>query len=577
MGSTPGSLRARALVGARALVTALSAVALLAVSPPPVAAQAQSTSQSKIDPTLQAEMAANPTKLLPVIIQVAEATGQFPSAPNWRLAQQAVAILQSKGKPAGALPIISGAAGFANAAGIHAMSLLPQVAAIDADAVVQRSRPGASGPDWPPGQIGSIYTREVNANRVWLDGWSGRGVTVAVLDTGVAADPDLTQPTNRILAAVGFVGPRDPRKPDPAGHGSHIAGIIAGDGARSGGQFVGMAPQASIVDVQVLDENGNGRVSSVVRGIEWVLAHKNQYHIRVINLSFGAPARRSYRQDPLALAAEIAWKRGLVVVAAAGNGGPARDTVVTPGVDPFVITVGAVDDQATLTLADDGLAWFSAWGVPAESTPKPNLVAPGRRVVSIRVPGSTLDTLLPDHVVNAANGTKYFRLTGSSMATAIVSGAVALLLERQPDLNPDQVKAILASTTQPFGQSASSPPLGSVGTGLLDTYAAASSPVRGVANQGLRPADGLARALYPILYGQPLAWKDLTFLGINWAALTWPTLSWGSPTWDNYVWDVVAWSDIAWDNIAWDQTSSDNIAWDRADCDNTVWDGLDFD
>src|SRR5207302_5829935 len=233
-----------------------------------------------------------------------------------------------------------------------------------------------------------------------------------------------------------------------------------------------------------------------------------------------------YKTDPLAAGVEIAAKHGLVVVAAAGNGGPASGTVESPAIDPYVLSVGSTDDQATLSLNDDALAWFSAWGTPADSTPKPELVGPGRKVVSIRVPGSTLDTHLPDHVVTANNGATYFRLTGTSMATAVVSGAAALLLERQPNLTPDQVKAILVGTTQRYGQDSGkglpNPIAG--GSGLLDAYAAvnaapaaapSTAPVPGgfvpsatqsveplaCANHALRPGDGLARALYPVLYG----------------------------------------------------------------------------
>src|SRR5437899_12564471 len=219
------------------------------------------------------------------------------------------------------------------------------------------------------------------------------------------------------LASVNFADVR--LTSDPGGHGTHIAGIVAGNGTRSGGEFIGIAPQANIVDVRVLGNTGSGRISSVVRGIEWVLAHRTVYNIRVINLSFGAPANLSYRADPMSAAVEIAWRRGLVVVAASGNGGPARDTVLTPGIDPYVITVGATDGSGTLGRGDDMLAWFSAWGSP-DSNAKPDLVAPGRRIVSLRVPGSALDTLFPDRVVLAQNGSTSFRLTGTSMATAVV-------------------------------------------------------------------------------------------------------------------------------------------------------------
>jgi serine protease AprX len=556
-------LQALALAPAFAL-----ALPLLSV---PVSAQA--TSQQKISAPLLAQMAANPLQRLPVIVEMNPATLPFSSGANAALAQQAVTILQANGQAVGGLPIIEGAAGYATAAGIQAISLLPQVAAIEQDAVVRPRRPANAGAT-PPGQLTSLYPREVNATRVWQQGGSGRGVTVAVLDSGVAADDDLTRAGNRILASVGFAGPRDPNHPDVGGHGTHIAGTIAGDGTRSAGEFVGMAPHANIVDVQVLDGNGNGRTSSILRGIEWVLAHQAQFNIRVVNLSFGAIAQGSYRTDPLAAAVEIASKHGLVVVAAAGNGGPSSGTVESPAIDPYVVSVGSTDDQATLSLTDDTLAWFSAWGTPTDSTPKPDLVGPGRRVVSIRVPGSTLDTRLPDHVVTAANGATYFRLTGTSMATAVVSGAAALLLERQPGLSPDQVKKILVASVQPFGQTSVSP---GAGAGLLDAYAATNSPSRSYANRGLRPADGLARTLYTALYGQPLVWQSLTYLGTNWAPLTWPTLAWTPAAWDNLAWDNIAWDYIAWDNIAWDNIAWDNIAWDNIAWDNIAWDSFGYD
>src|SRR5207245_2356898 len=192
---------------------------------------------------------------------------------------------------------------------------------------------------------------------------------------------------------------------------------------------------ANIVDVRVLGRTGSGRISSVALGIEWVIAHRSTYNIRIISLSFGAPAVVSYRTDPMSAAIEIAWRLGLVVVAASGNGGPGRDTVVSPGIDPYAITVGASDDQGTVSRRDDTLAWFSAWGT-ADSNAKPDLVAPGRRIVSIRVPGSALDMLFPNRVVTARNGSTYMRLSGTSMATPVVSGAAALLLERQPNLSP---------------------------------------------------------------------------------------------------------------------------------------------
>src|SRR3989442_3868194 len=260
-----------------------------------------------------------------------------------------------------ARPPTAAAGGCEQAAAIAAVTLVPSGASVHQHAT-GGPQPSAPPPVPPaaPDQVSGVYPRVVRADKVWQQGIAGGGVTVAILDSGVAADADLVQPDNRLLASVNFADQRltsDPR--DPGGHGTHIAGIVAGNGTRSGGQFIGIAPQANVVDVRVLGRTGSGRISSVVRGIEWVLAHRVAYNIRVINLSFGAPARLSYRVDPMSAAVEIAWRRGLVVVAAAGNGGPQRDTVVTPGIDPYGITVGATDDRGTVSRRDDMLGWFS--------------------------------------------------------------------------------------------------------------------------------------------------------------------------------------------------------------------------
>jgi serine protease AprX len=350
-----------------------------------------------------------------------------------------------------------------------------------------------------------------------------------------------------------------------------------------------------------LGRTGSGRMSSVVRGIEWVLAHRAVYNIRVLNLSFGAPARTSYRTDPMSAAIEIAWRRGLVVVVAAGNGGPARGTVASPGIDPYAITIGATDDHGTVSPRDDTLATFSSWG-SADSNAKPDLVAPGRRIVSLRVPGSALDLLFPDRVVTTPSGATYIRLSGTSMATPVVSGAVALLLQRRPSLSPDQVKAILVATTQPFGQDSgvALPDPTASGSGLLDALAAmqrdvtapAPSPAVNTfglnatavadrvelrANRGLRPADGFARSLFTVLRGVPLQWKNPTLGGINWAALTWDSVAWDSIAWDNFDWDSIAWDSIAWDSIAWDSIAWDSVAWDSIAWDSIAWDSFNWD
>ena len=439
----------------------------------------------------------------------------------------------------------------------------------------------------------AVYPSVIRADQLWAQGTTGRGVAVAVLDSGVAANPDLG---DRVIASVNFADSRVTA--DPGGHGTHIAGTIAGNGAASAGEFVGVAPQADIVDVRVLDSMGGGRLSSVVRGIEWVLAHRSAYHIRAINLSFGAPAHGSYHTDPMSAAVEVAWRQGLVVVAASGNAGPSRDTVLTPGIDPYAITVGATDDRGTKIASDDVLAWFSSWGTP-DGNAKPDVVAPGRRIISLRVEGSALDRLFPDRVVVAHTGATYFRLSGTSMSTAVISGAVALLLQSQPALTPDQVKSLLMQTTQPYGDPTAVPrpdPLAS-GSGLVDVFAASQyTPPQPVAPQTslrvvtaplaseggqttrvltrlhARPADAFARSAFSLLYGTPMIWTDPTAGGIAWDQLTWDSVVWDSVAWDNFSWDSIAWDSVVWDSVAWDSVAWDSVAWDSVAWDSIAWD-----
>src|SRR6266540_807232 len=325
-------MRRRRLLGISCALVALA----LALGPAAPSAHAQLIGEDKVDPALRDLMQANPLALLPVIVEMQQPLPPFTAAPNVGRALEALDLLRLYGVPVAALSLIDAAAGFANAAGIDALSLVPTVAFIHHDATVGPQPSAAPPVPAPADQVSGAYPRVVRADQVWQQGIAGGGVTVAILDSGVAADADLVQPNNRILASVNFADQR--LTSDPGGHGTHIAGIVAGNGTRSGGEFTGVAPQANVVDVRVLGSTGSGRISSVVRGIEWVLAHRAAYNIRVINLSFGAPARLSYRLDPMSAAVEIAWRRRLVVVAASGNGGPQRDTVVTPGIDPYAIT-----------------------------------------------------------------------------------------------------------------------------------------------------------------------------------------------------------------------------------------------
>jgi serine protease AprX len=319
-------------------------------------------------------------------------------------------------------------------------------------------------PDRPVSMTGNEdYTAAVEADVAAAQfAFDGTGVGVAIIDSGVADHADLHNASgaSRVVYSQSFVA-GDTTTPDKFGHGTHVAGLIGGTGSNSGtangyqARYAGVAPNVNIINLRVLDQNGSGTDSQVIAAIQQAIALQSTYNIRVINMSLGRPVFESYTLDPVCQAVESAWQAGIVVVVAAGNRG--RDnsmgthgfaTIGAPGNDPAVITVGATRTMGTATRVDDAIASYSSRGPTlVDHLVKPDLVAPGNRLVSLRVAGSTLDNKYSNFEVAPLVGTpKYFRLSGTSMATPLVSGAVALMLQQNPSLTPDQVKARLMKT-----------------------------------------------------------------------------------------------------------------------------------
>lgn len=274
-------------------------------------------------------------------------------------------------------------------------------------------------------------------------GLTGQGIGVAVIDSGVGDHPDL--PKSRIVYSQAF-GFKDGN--DQYGHGTPVAGIIGGSGASSGGRYRGIASGVRIVNLRVLGPEGEGTDSAVIAAIDRAIELRGRFNIRVINLSLGRPPVETYKQDPLCQAVEAAWRAGIVVVVAAGNegrndavGNKGYGTILAPANHPLVITVGALKTMNTSLRDDDLIASYSSKGPTAfDHVLKPDLIAPGNLVISTQ--GKGAQTLEQKYPANALNGS-YFRLSGTSVAAPMVSGAVALLLQRSPKLTPDQVKAIL--------------------------------------------------------------------------------------------------------------------------------------
>ena len=350
------------------------------------------------------------------------------------------------------------------------------------NATTRRNYYGAS--DWDVSPLMSLsrlrqpLLYSVRATDAWQRA-TGNGVGVAVIDTGISGDlPDfVTGGRSRVIASA-VTNPCATDANDHFGHGTHVAGLIAGNSLNNpvrrnlSGRYMGVAPRANLISVKVSDDDGGTTVLDVIYGIQFAVDNKDRFNIRVVNLSLSSTVAESYLTDPLDAAAESAWFAGLVVVGAAGNDGTAADAVsYAPGNDPHIITVGGVDDRGTRSRDDDILAPWSSRGVTQDGFQKPDVLAPGQRLVSALAIGSDFEKLCRRCVVGRA----YFRLSGTSMSTAVVSGVAALMLEKRPGLTPNQVKGAMLSTLYNVP-----------GTGAsVDALAALDGT--GTANQGLTP------------------------------------------------------------------------------------------
>jgi serine protease AprX len=377
------------------------------------------------------------------------------------------------------------------------------------------------------GRLNTQYPKTIKADKLWQRGFTGTGVGVAVIDSGVAGDlVDFKGSDGRSRVVANVVTAPGAQKPgDGLGHGTHVAGIIAGNSFNRDprdplyGDYVGVAPDVNLITVKASDEVGNSTVLDVINGIQFVVDHKYQFNIRVLNLSLSTEVPQSYRTDPLDAAVEYAWQHGIVVVAASGNRGNAADAVqYSPGNDPFVISVGGSDEQGDY--GKGARAYWSSAGRTQDGFYKPEVMAPGAHIVSTLAPNSAFQYLCPTCIVGGA----YFKAGGTSMAAPVVSGAAALLLQARPYLTPDQVKAALMATDKPIK--------GSYGAGQIDVEAAANLAYVPAANRGIMPSyliAALTRVGGDLSEWTRSSWSTATgTLSAAWARSSWSCLGCGA-------------------------------------------------
>jgi serine protease AprX len=465
---------------------------------------------------------------------------------------------------------------------------------------------------------------------------TGKGIGVAVIDSGITAWHDdlylagvrSPRAAPRIVHFKDFTKASNPRiwrseqPSDEYGHGTHVAGIIAGNGFDSNGARTGIAPGANLIGLKVLDANGQGYISDVIAAIDYAIAVRKTYNIRVINLSVASGVFESYETDPLTQAARRAVDAGIVVIAAAGNigtnmqGDVQYGGITSPGNAPWVLTVGAASHEGTAARSNDTLARFSSRGPTwIDFAAKPDLVAPGVGIESLADPHSTLYASFGDYLLDGARSTAYkpyLSLTGTSMAAPVVAGTVALMLEANPNLTPNAVKALLQYTAEVReGES-----FLAQGAGLLNALGAVRmATFVGAARKGSLVASDTIEA-ERIAWSRHIIWGNQRIVGglrilvtnswargVTWGAeaanivwsehvradnIVWSEdcggadcegVVWGARSKDGSVWGTARVSDkVAWktDNIVWSEAQSQNIVWSEAIPDNVIWSPIEY-
>jgi serine protease AprX len=515
------------------------------------------------------------------------------------------------------LSIVNGFAATLPAAAVARLTALSDVVSVSPDRVMKpMSLVPAFGYDPVDAGSSSSTSQLVGAQAAWAQGYTGAGIDVAVIDTGVARVPGLDA-TGKVVDgpdlsfdAVGSTS----TGVDAYGHGTFMAGIIAGrdttatasatgctsclnaSGYSDTTKFTGVAPDARVINVKVGAADGSCDVSQVIAAIDWVSQHAHDpgVNIRVLNLSFGTNSTQAAAVDPLAQAAEQAWKHGIVVVTAGGNDGSTVTNLADPAYDPYVLAVGGIDTMGTLATTDDVVASFAQHGTAARPV---DVAAPATHLLGLRVPGSFVDTLTTN---TGKIGTRFQRGSGTSEAAAAVSGVAALIAQKYPTATPDTIKALIKSTAGWYGK----PTLTSVtrGQGLVNAGKAVSAVLAvsvqmAAASTGSGTLDGARGGVYVTdngvnltgqkdIFGQPFtsttmaaaqvsatAWTGGVWSGSRWTGDGWTGSRWTSANWTGTDWAGSRWTGSRWTGMTWDGSRWTGTGWAGSRWTGTSWTG----
>ncbi len=530
------------------------------------------------------------------------------SGTSGALQQVEKAVRVTGGHVTKVLKVVDGVSARVPASSVPALRSVPGVRSVTPDAVghlmgvdpsLGYDVTGDEGSLWDIGNI-------TRARDVWNAGYTGSGVDVALIDSGVSPVQGLTSGNVVDGPDLSFES-QTPQLShlDGFGHGTHMASIIVGrDVAESGSRYAdpsthhfhGIAPDARLVSIKVASNTGATDVSQVIAAIDWVVQHAHDpgFNIRVLNLSYGTDSTQDAALDPLDYAVEQAWRAGIVVVVAAGNDGSSREALADPANDPLVIAVGADDPNNSDSVSDDSVASFSQRGTAARHI---DLIAPGVHVLGLRDPGSRIDQANPGAVV----GGRFFRASGTSQSAAVVSGLTALYLSRYPSASPDQVKRILMATAETPGNnryagagvpnikaaiqrglpSGTQAPTGATGTGSLEASRGSvhvndgTSDLTGEQDIFGHSFDSAAMAAAEALGNTWTggSWNGNTWTGATWSANTWTGATWSGATWSGNTWTGNTWTGATWSGNTWTGNTWTGATWSGNTWTGATWSG----
>jgi hypothetical protein len=532
-----------------------------------------------LGPVAQHTTAPGTDPLVSVIVREAPGAGNRPEG----------GVLELGGSLGRTLTIIDGFVARVPRSTVDDLGRVPGIVSVQSDASVRLlGTVDGIDPSKHPGSWLRVV-KNTKLHEMWQRGWTGKGIDVALIDSGVAPVEGLV--VNVINGPdLSFESQADNlTNIDTYGHGTHLAGLIAGRDAaipptkedeELDEHFVGAAPGARIVSLKVAASDGATDVSQVIAAIDWVVQHRNAdgLNIRVLNLSFGTDGTQDYRLDPLAYAVEVAWAKGIVVVAAAGNSGFGSPQLNNPAYDPYVIAVGADDTRGTDDPKDDVIP---SWQTRGNAVRHPDVVAPGKSIVSLRDPGSFVDEANPAARVGQS---RFFRGSGSSQAAAIVSGAVATLLTQRPQLTPDEIKTLLMRSAvrlpnaDPVAQ----------GAGLINMHRARETKTETFAGSvqtwerstglgSLQLARGTVTAEdegvvlrgEQTIFGDP--WDPSTWAASSWDGTTWSSGTWNGRTWSGNCWCGESWAGRTWSGRTWSGNSWSGRTWSGRTWSGRTW------